>query len=443
MDARPFVLGFLVVAGVFVVFSGLDSAGGHTVWDCTFENASVCVQTELEERRGCFDEDRGIHLASACEMTEAGVEDVTMFTDYHNFVTAPLTDEEYEMSSLDVGQNHAWDAAFLDDGRFLYTEMDGELVLHNGTDELARAHVEGAEKFGNTGLLGVAADPAFEENGYVYLYYYTGNVTWNLSVDLNHNFDQPVHNRVSRFVLENGSLSDETVLIDDIPGSDGQSGGRIGIGPDGLLYVTTGDAELAKPEVDRVAERIRDREFLGGKVLRTTLEGEVPAANPYNDSYVYASGFRNPQGLDFHPETGIPYTSMHGPWRHDEINRVVAGGDYGWPARRCDHPHPGLGLEANGTIDPVVCFDAWTLAPSGMAFVDEPGHPWYGDLFVTGLRGSMVFRIGLEDGVVDEREVFYIRRTEAIDNRLRNIEFHNGSLYLFGDGYGVGVITPG
>jgi len=95
------------------------------------------------------------------------------------------------------------------------------------------------------------------------------------------------------------------------------------------------------------------------------------------------------------------------------------------------------------TIDPVYCFNEWTIAPSGITFVDEPGHPWYGDLFVTGLRGSMIYRIEFGDNwEVQNTEMFYIRTTDEIDNRLRNIEFENGSLYLFGDGYGVGRLTP-
>lgn len=434
-----------VVGAVSAVYLDVTAADetleqGHTVWDCTFEDDDICVETDITEHHRCDGEDR--YRQDHCRHTDDGVENVTMVTDSANFVTASLTTESYDIESLDIGQNRAWDAEFLDDGRFIYTEMDGTLTLHSGGHVIEEAQIDDTEKFGNTGLLGVAADPAFDENRHVYLYYYVhGTFPRHMEIDITDTVD-PLYNRVSRFEFRDGELQNETVLIDDIEGSSGHSGGRIAIGPDDYLYVTTGDAEYVKTDHGELHERVQDRDFLGGKVLRTTLNGSVPKDNPFDDSYVYAEGFRNPQGIDFHPETGEPFVSMHGPWRHDEVNVVDPGANYGWPAEKCGYDYQDVTVA--DTNDPLYCFEEWTIAPSGTTFVDDPDHPWYGSYFVTGLRGSMLYRIVFgDDHAVEHSEVFYIRKADEIDNRLRNVEFHDGSLYLFGDGYGVGTLTPG
>ncbi len=428
------------IGAVVLYGAGDDDGADHIAWDCTFQDHDVCVQTEITEFHRCDGEDRP--RQEHCRTTSDGIESVTLFTDPANFVTAPLTQEAYDVESLDIGQTHAWDATFLEDGRFLYTEMDGTLILHSGEDVIETATLENTRKFGNTGLLGVAADPDFDENRYVYLYYYVdGSFPRSMDIDITDQVD-PLYNRVSRFEFRDGELTDELVLIDDIEGSSGHSGGRLAIGPDGYLYVTTGDAEYVKTDHAALHERVQDRDFLGGKVLRTALNGDIPEDNPFEDSHVYAYGLRNPQGIDFHPATGEPFVSMHGPWRHDEVNRIQAGANYGWPGEKCGYDYKEVAV--TDTTDPVYCFNEWTIAPSGTAFVDDPDHPWYGSYFVTGLRGSMLYRIELDDDLdVAHSEVFYIRKTEEIDNRLRNVEFNDGSLYLFGDGYGVGRLTPG
>ncbi len=433
---KKYLVSLVVIASVITVSAAMvltgDDEDSYTVWDCTFEEEDTCFKTEITEYQDCEEGDTN------CEYTEEGIEEVSMFTDPVNYVKAPMTEKEYDLESLDVGENAAWDADFLKDGTFLYTEMDGTLVHHDGEEQLDTAEVD-TEQFGNTGLLGVAADPEFEENSYVYLYYFNGE--WQeLEPDPSENVD-PIYNRVSRFSFEDGELTDEKVLIDNIEGSSGHSGGRIDIGPEGYLYITTGDSEFLKAGYEELYGKAQDPEFLGGKVLRTTLEGEVPETNPDEESYVYAKGFRNPQGIDFHPETGDPYISMHGPWRYDEVNRVEAGANYGWPGERCGEPYEET-VEVENTTEPVYCFNEWTIAPSGTTFVDDEEHPWYGHYFVTGLRGSMLYAIDLKDETAEQGEVFYIRETEEIDNRLRNVEYHNGSLYLFGDGYGVGKLTP-
>jgi len=428
----------LVVAAAAINIVGeTGQETGHTVWDCTFDEEDVCVQTEITDYKSCSVEDdrpRQEH----CRTTNQSIEQVSMFTDPSNYINSPMTDQEYEVESLDVGENAAWDADFLKDDTFLYTEMDGTLTRYDGEEELESAELNNTEKFGNTGLLGVAADPEFEENRYVYLYYYTGE--WrDVEPDPTDVID-PIYNRVSRFTFEDGELKDEKILVDEIEGSSGHSGGRIDIGPDNKLYITTGDSEYVKTDYEELHQKVQDREFLGGKILRTELDGEVPEDNPFNDSYVYAEGLRNPQGLDFHPETGTPYISMHGPWRYDEVNKIETGKNYGWPAEKCGYNYQEHVEPASETTETFYCFNEFTIAPSGTTFVDDENHPWHGYYFVTGLRGSMLYAIDTTQEE-PEGEIFYIRETEEIDNRLRNVEYHDEALYLFGDGYGVGKLT--
>ena len=155
-------------------------------------------------------------------------------------------------------------------------------------------------------------------------------------------------------------------MLDDIPGAAQHSGGRLEIGPDRKLYATTGDAVSA--------HEAQDVAFLGGKVLRLDLDGSVPADNPFPESPVYSRGHRNPQGLAWEPD-GDLFTSEHGPWRFDEINRVRAGGNYGWGAYSCDEKMPRI-PESGRVRFPIVCFETWTAAPSGMVFVTDAGSPW-------------------------------------------------------------------
>jgi len=274
------------------------------------------------------------------------------------------------------------------------------------------------------------------------LFYYADDR--EIDEDVNEEVSDPIYNRVSRFEFGDGELSDEKVLIDDIEANSAHSGGRLNIGPDGHLYATTGDGEYVKTDNQNLHERVQDTDFLGGKVLRIDLDGEPAEENPFEDSPVYAYGLRNPQGIDFHPETSEAFVSMHGPWRHDEVNVIEAGTNYGWPGEKCSQDYQDVDIE--NTADPLHCFDEWTLAPSGTTFVDDPDHEWYNSYFVTGLRGSIVYRIMTDDsGETTGSEVFYIKDEldySEVNNRLRNIEFHNESLYLFGDGHGAAKITP-
>jgi glucose/arabinose dehydrogenase len=170
--------------------------------------------------------------------------------------------------------------------------------------------------------------------------------------------DDGVQNRLSSFEL-NGidtsspTLGKETILVDGISAASNHDGSRLAFGPDGYLWMTMGEAGEG--------DRAQQMDTLSGKVLRMTREGQPAPDNPFLDrpypfSLIYTLGHRNPQGLAFLPGTGTAYVTEHGPSDNDEVNRLEAGGNYGWPELR------GKAGEA-GFIDPITTWSP-TIAPA-------------------------------------------------------------------------------
>lgn len=299
------------------------------------------------------------------------------------------TQSGYETETLLDNLESPWSIAFLPDGEMIFTERTGHLFGFDGKnkDEIARLDVM---QEGESGLLGAAVDPKFNENHRIYLYStYNGN-------------NGPA-NQVARYELVNGVLSSPTVLLDEIPASQFHDGGRIKFGPDGYLYVTVGDAA--------VPGNAQDINSLSGKILRMTTDGAVPSDNPFGN-YVYSYGNRNPEGLAWRPGTNMLYSSEHGPTHHDELNIITKGANYGWP-RTCED-------QDKNTVKPIVCFPDVTLAPSGMDFYE-------GDLYVGCLRGEQLRKIELS---ADGRSV--VAQTELFGNlgRIRDAVAHEGWLYI-------------
>ena len=278
---------------------------------------------------------------------------------------------ELETEVLVENLDTVWAIDFLSDGRMIFTERPGRVSVFDfdSKDVKVVGEIEVTE-VSESGLSGIAVDPDFENNGFVYIYY--------TSVDAG--------NRVSRFVLSADILQDEFVLLENIPSALFHDGGRIKFGPDGKLYVTTGDAI--------VPSSAQDLDSLAGKLLRVNSDGSVPEDNPFGN-YVYSYGHRNSQGIDW-DSSGNLYESEHGPTRNDEINVIVRGGNYGWPVE-CDEE----AAYSSGNIGPIRCFDDFTLAPSAVAF-------YKGDLYVAGLRGKQIRRVILSaDGEIVLEEALF------------------------------------
>jgi aldose sugar dehydrogenase len=231
-------------------------------------------------------------------------------------------------------------------------------------------------------------------------------------------------NRVVRARFDGTSLGTPEVLLADIPGSSIHNGARLAVGPDRLLYVTTGDASDAS-----IAQ---NRDALAGKVLRLTLEGQPAPGNPFG-TRIYSYGHRNPQGMVFATD-GSLYVTEHGPSDNDEVNRIEAGRNYGWPNvhGRCDGDSgPGelSFCSANNVAEPMAIWTP-TIAPAGVAYYDHT--------LISGFRRSLIFatlkdatlyRLALStDGrTVQSTETLFVREF----GRLRAVLVSpDGAIYL-------------
>lgn len=306
-----------------------------------------------------------------------------------------------------------WEMDAAEDGRIFFTERPGSVRVIQAGRLLPDPLISFPAPFiseGEGGLLGLVLDPHFAQNHYLYVYHtYKEGPT--------------VYNRVLRLREHNNQASIDKVLIDKIPGSAIHNGGRIKIGPDQRLYITTGDAR--KPEL------AQDRTSLAGKILRIELDGTIPADNPFPASPVYSWGHRNPQGIAWNPQTGMLYSSEHGQSAHDEINRIEPGSNYGWPDIQGDQHRAEM-------KSPILQSGEMTWAPSGMTFISK--GPWAGQLIVANLRGEQLQRITIDptqpNKVLEATALF-----QQEYGRLRNVvEAADGSLYVFTnnrDGRGV------
>lgn len=250
-----------------------------------------------------------------------------------------------------------WSMA-LYDGALLVSERDSARVVE--IDESEREHevgvIDGVAPGGEGGLLGLVV-----RDGQLYTY-----------------FTAEDGNRVERRELrgEPGELSlgEPATVIDGIPSASNHNGGRIAFGPDGMLYVTTGDAG------DR--DSAQDLDALSGKILRLMPDGGVPADNPVPGSPVYSYGHRNPQGIGWDAE-GTMYASEFGQDAWDELNVIEAGGNYGWPEAE------GI-AGVDGFIDPVQQWRPSEASPSGIAVTGS-------DILIANLRGERLRRVPLDD----------------------------------------------
>ncbi len=334
-----------------------------------------------------------------------------------------------------------WDLEFLPGGAILVTEKEGQLIYIEDGKKRVSLRVD-TIALKEAGLLGLAIDPDFGSNGYIYVYYtYEFDIS-DPSRVIKRSGHRRIYNKIERLTFTRGTVMERTTILDTIPGSLAHAGGRLEFGPDGQLYATTGDGSTLLES--------QNPSSLLGKILRMNPDGTVPPDNPYPGSYVYSMGHRNPQGLAWHPTTKILYASEHGPWRFDEINRILAGQNYGWRTLKCDEKNrkkPFVG----DSIPPVICFKQWTMAPSGMEFVADGTSPWFGDLFVAGLRGGHVHRYVFDNDEIVASEIFFVSVgkdyiTESVrrrlDLRIRDVEHHDGALYFLGDHFGLVRVEP-
>jgi glucose/arabinose dehydrogenase len=296
-----------------------------------------------------------------------------------------------------TGLEAPWELVFLPDRRALLTERPGRVVLFSRGFRTRRvvatlAVDTGGRKEG--GLLGLALDPAFRRNGFVYLY----------------RTAKSDENQVLRYRLSGSKLVFQRRIVGGIEASDSHNGGRIKFGPDRALWITTGETyheELAQ-----------DRSSLNGKILRLPL-AKVRGVGGRPE--IVSIGHRNVQGLDWQPGSRRLFITEMGADDRDEVNVVRRGGNYGWPTARGRD-------DGGGRFVPAVWdTGSGNVAPSGATFVHRRGSAWTGSFLFGTLRGEQLMRLRVSGARVLGAERLYEDRF----GRIRNVvEGPDGALYL-------------
>ncbi len=249
--------------------------------------------------------------------------------------------------------------AFLPDGTALVTLRDQGEVLHveQGAQPVSVGHVPGVEPGGEGGLLGIAVSPTFAADQSVFVYF-TANSD----------------NRVMRMTSDGITLTPSRIIVEGIARAANHDGGRLAFGPDGSLYIATGDAGRRTPAQDEAS--------LNGKILRVTADGSPAPDNPFPGSRVWSLGHRNVQGMAW-DKAGIMYASEFGQDTWDGLNRIEPGGNYGWPVVE------GIAHRA-GFVDPIEQWPTDDASPSGIAVGAD------GAVYMAALRGESLWRIPLD-----------------------------------------------
>ncbi|WP_246035855.1 PQQ-dependent sugar dehydrogenase [Aliishimia ponticola] len=384
------------------------------------------------------------------------------------------------------GLDNPWDMAFLDDGTMLFTEKcsglsvrmpDGTVNKLYGVGAKEGYPANGEDLFceGQAGMMGVAFDPGFADNRRIYVY-----STSNMS--------DPHTNRLMRFTVNEDftAVADRTDIIDDVPykmaasnhpfgGPGAHNGGRVRFGPDGALWLTTGDTHNGQVP--------QSPTMMGSKVIRVDTDG---AAHPENappegfDKRTYTFGHRNIQGIAFHPDTGAAITAEHGPWHSDEITILKNGGNAGWDPRpnmagREDCPDDYCGYSPNqeggmnryerAAFMPMTDFDTypdamppvwnnngWSQGTSSAAFLQGDAWGDWNGAMVVGIMGigfggtpigQRIDVIHFNEDVTDVEDV--TEMTLPMETgRFRSVVMGpDGSLYTSIDEGTIYKLTPG
>jgi glucose/arabinose dehydrogenase len=318
----------------------------------------------------------------------------------------PVLSDEVVQSGLEV----PWDLAFAPDGRMFVTERPGRVVIFESGKPNARRlgelTVPAIRQVSESGLMGIALDPAFDRSGLVY-------------VCASRDVGGEWRNQVLRLRATGNTLAfDGVVLGEGMRANRIHNGCTLRFGPDGKLWISMGESGNGP--------LAQDASSLNGKMLRINADGSIPDDNPVmpgaaGRTAIYTMGNRNPQGLAFEPGTGRPFEIEHGANTHDEINVLEAGANYGWPTAQGPDPQRRF-------RDPLWSSGGSTIATSGATFITGPNWgTWSGSLFVATLKENDLRRFIVDGTTVTPAEVLLDKKY----GRLRTpVLGPDGALYV-------------
>ena len=311
-----------------------------------------------------------------------------------------------------------WSIVFAPDGRIFLTERPGRVRVIDQSGLVTRSffNVPDVEPSGESGLMGMTLHPDFVKNRFVYLAYAYRDAKGEQRV------------RVARYQETGASLADAKTIIENIPASRYHAGTRLRFGPDGKLYITTGDA-TNQSEAQKLGT-------IAGKTLRLNDDGSVPADNPFVNQTgarpeIWTYGHRNAQGMDFQPGTDLMFQTEHGPSLidgvslfkrsgGDEVNIVEKGKNYGWA--KISHQMRRAGMET-----PLAEYSPAIAPASGMFYRGNLFPAFKGNFFIGALKGEMIIRLVL-DG---RRVISQDKLLEKQYGRIRDVaEAPDGSIYF-------------
>ena len=313
------------------------------------------------------------------------------------------------VETIVTGLEVPWSIAFSSPRRMLVTERPGRVrVVEDGVLRSAPlATIADVESTGETGLMGLALAPDYASSRLLYLSYAYRGASPRV--------------RVEQYRDEGTRIVRTRTILDGLPAAQFHAGCRLRFGPDGKLYVTTGDA------TDRALAQKMDS--LAGKTLRLNPDGSIPPDNPFPGSPIFSLGHRNSQGLDWQPGSGLQFQTEHGPSGFDgpgggdEVNIVEAGKNYGWPIIHHRQTRPGL-------VSPLLEFTP-AIAPSGASFARGRALASFaGDFFFAALRGERLVRVRFAPQ--DPRRVAFVEDLFSGEyGRLREVmSGPDGALYV-------------